>query len=283
MVDQDPNPLSAGEGAPAPDADSDLLIPDGTGTEETDSDQGQGAPPEGGEFAPLPENATPSERQAHTRMQAAWTKKTQTLSAQRKEVEALQARLQAGAAQLDGLRQLEPFLRDPRTQRFLMETFPEGTEPGTGGGMDGDSDLDPVVSQVVQRHVAPLAAQLRNLQAQNVDQLALAVFVQEFPDWQKHHDGMRRAWQKDAALGKPLRSREDAYNFAIVEKVRQARRLREASDARNRAGVSGAGTASSVPKTPERPMYEMKDAMRAALEESGFRPDDVLGKRDIGE
>lgn len=286
MADQEPNLSSGSEGTPASEADSDLLLGD-PGTDEGDSDQGQGAPPEEGEFAPLPENATLSERQAHSRMQAAWTKKTTALAAQRREVEATAAQLQARATQLEGMRRLEPYLRDPRTQRFLMETFQEGAEPGTEGGVDGDQDLDPAIVQAIRRHARavtdPLVERLRNLQEQNADQLALATFVQENPDWQKHHDGMKRAWQKDATLGKPLRSREDALNFAIVEKVRQARQRHAAAEARNRAGVGGAGTASSVPKPTERPMYDMQAAARAALEEAGFRPDEALGRRDLGE
>lgn len=283
MADQVPNPPSPEAGATGADVsadanDSDFLGLDGTGLDEG-SDQGQGVPPGGEEFAALPENATASERQAHARMQAAFTKKTQAVATRLRDLEARETRLNAESAQQEGLRRLLPYLRDPRTQKFLYDTFEGGG--GSEVGADGDSELDPVVAQAVRKHTDPLASQLRNLQEQIVDQHALASFVGEHPDWQKHHEGMKRAWQKDAALGRPLRSREDAYNAAIVEQVRQARERRAAADARNRAGVGGAGSTSSVPKSTERPMFDMRDASRAALEEAGFRPDEVLGRRDL--
>lgn len=271
MADELLNPPGTEEGIPTPEGDDSALL-EALGTE-PGADQGQGVPPEGGEEIPLPENATPSDRQAHARMQAVLTKKTQALADQRKQLEAREA-------QLSGLRQLVPYLQDPRTQKFMMDTF-GGGERVSEAGEDGDSELDPVVAQAVRRHTDPLASQLKNLQAQISDQHALAEFVRDHPDWEKHLDGMKAAWQRDGALGRPLRNREDAYNFAIALRVRQARERRVAAEARSRGSVAGPGAASSVPDVKTQTTYDFKQAMRAALEEQGYKPDEVLGRRDL--
>ena len=267
-----------------------LAVLEGTGEEPTGP--GQGAPPgegEGDQFFDPTQVATADDRSVHARMQAAFTQKTQKVAEKSRVVEAKEtqltqreAQLQQQTQQLQSLQQLVPYLRDPRTQQFLMETFGEGAggQPAASGTSDAEPYLDPAVAQAVRTQMKPVQGQLQRLQEQVTDQMALAEFVRSHPEWEKHMTGMKEAWASDQSQGLPARSRDAAYDYAFRVKVERVLAARSAQKERAQAGVEGTGVSASNAPAP-REIKSFEDAMRSALEDAGHDPRRVLGAQEL--
>jgi hypothetical protein len=180
----------------------------------------------------------PSELQPTFReMQKAFTQKTQGVADLRR-----QAALHTQKSVV-----FDQIMADPRVRSFLTQL-----DQASDTGSEDLSDVDPVMSQAIERATAPLTQRLSQLQGQLNQQTAFAGFQRSHPDWEQHAGAMQEAWEQDRLAGRPQRSFEDAYNWAYVNQARVGQAAPTSRKAQPRKAVESGGIAkAATPSAPD--------------------------------
>jgi peptidoglycan hydrolase CwlO-like protein len=192
-------------------------------------------------------------------MQADYTKKTQAVAADKRSVETQlqQLRGQTGKAQA-----FDEIMRDPDVFSLVQQKA-RGQAPASS---PDDADLDPSIREELNRQIGPLRQELQQTQARLADQQDAAEFARTHPDADKLREPMQEVWREDQLAGKPLRTREAAYDAAFRRTVLARRDAATRQQARKAASVEGTGTQKRTP-TPTPSADSFEEAVELAAKE----------------
>jgi len=214
----------------------DLGLDPESGEDPSQEDPGQaGDQPEGGESfydpSKVPEELQPTFRD----MKKAFTQKTQALAEVRRKAEEA---LRTSSLHQQKAVAFDQLLQDTRVRDFLQRL------DNPDSGSEDPTESDPVMMQAIERATAPLRQRLEQMQGQLGQRDAFAEFQQSHPDWNKYKGDMQKAWEQDRLAGRGFRSYEDAYNWAVVQKVKAVRAQRQTQQPQ--AGVESRGVGRPV-------------------------------------
>jgi hypothetical protein len=239
-----------GEGLVGNEANGDAL----PGSAEIDFSKGINVPPE---LKPLVDEINKG-------MRTAYIQKTQELANLRKQISAGSA----NQAEREKAVMLDNLLRDPNIMNYLAQV-----QAGVGSDSDEDDSEDPSMAQV-KKILSPVQRELAELRDAARYQAALRekeVFEKAHPNWEQEVGkvGMEESFKKNPNL-----TIEEAYDLAIVRKLRSAQASKKSKEDNSGKVVEGRGSGRKTIEEPKITSFE--DAKRFALKQAGYDPNKVL-------
>jgi len=219
----------------------------------------------------------PTELQATFReMKTAFTKKTQSLSQDRKALEDRERRLSNDQNQAEIFRDL---MGNAPVREYIMK-LAKGESSTSEGEGSGDLGIDPELHTIIQKEIKPFKDQILQLQGQLSSQRTLAEFERAHPDWEQYREGMETVLKRDLedvnrGVRDRMRSPEDAYNAAFAMAAKERIEAHRKTKERERAAAEKPGAAPRTVKKSSGLVSSIREAAKKAADEMGIEYGDM--------